>query len=138
MYMSQSYSIRQKLKPRNEQGELVRLTSKRTRPGLIHLGRVLEALTSLTGQPLQRLKEDVTSKDNEAEKWRTLVEHQCWILLATIPRMYANDTSDRLKESAEIGKKAEDILLDVSKVVKELEAVQTAVLSRRPSHLGQC
>ena len=80
----------------------------------------------------------MASKDNEAEKWRALVEHQCWILLALIPRIYANKISDRLKESAEIGKKAEDILLDVSKVVKELEAVQTAVLSRRSSHLGQC
>ena len=50
----------------------------------MNLGRVLESLASLTGQPLQRLKEDVTSKDNEAEKWRVLVEHQCWILLATI------------------------------------------------------
>ena len=48
------------------------------------LRRVLESLASLTGQPLQRLKEDVTSKDNEAEKWRALVEHQCWNLLATI------------------------------------------------------
>ena len=99
---------------------------------------MLEALASLTGQPLQRLKEDVASKDNEAEKWRALVEHQCRILLAVIPRLYANSTSDRLKESAEIGKKAEDILLDVSKVVTELKSVQTAVLSRRPSHLGQC
>ena len=97
---------------------------------------MLEALTSLTGQPLQRLKEDVSSKDNEAEKWRALVEHQCWILSAIAPRIYANNISDRLKESAEIGKKAEDILLDVSKVVKELEAVQTAVLSRRSPHLG--
>ena len=78
------------------------------------------------------------SKDNEAEKWRALVEHQCWILLVIIPCRYANNTLDRLKESAEISKKAEDILLDVSKVVEELKAVQTAVLSRRPSHIGQC
>ena len=78
----------------------------------------------------------MTSKDNEAEKWRALVEHQCWILLAIIPCIYSNNTSDRLKESAEIGKKAEDILLDVSKVVEELNAIQTAVLSRRPHTLG--
>ena len=99
---------------------------------------MLESLASLTGQPLQRLKEDVTSKDNEAEKWRALVEHQCWIHLAIIPCIHANNTLDRLKESAEIGKKAEDILLDVSKVVEELKAVQTAVLSRRHSYIGQC
>ena len=79
----------------------------------------------------------MASKDNEAEKWRALVEHQCWILLAIIQYIHTNNTLDRLRESAEIGKKAEDILLDVSKVVKELEAVQTAVLSRRPSHHGQ-
>ena len=60
------------------------------------------------------------------------------VLLAIIPYIYTNNTSDRLKESAEIGKKAEDILLDVSKVVEELRAVQTAVLSRRLLHIGQC
>ena len=113
------------------------MRSKHARPGLIDLGRVLEGLASLTGQSLQRLKDAVTSKDNEAEKWRALVEHQCWILLAIIPCIYADNTSDRLKESAEIGKKAEDILLDVSKVVEKLKAVQTAVLSRWPSHTGQ-
>lgn len=60
------------------------------------------------------------------------------VLLAIIPYISANNTSDRLKESAEIGKKAEDILLDVSKIVEELKAVQTTVLSRRPSHIGPC
>ena len=51
----------------------------------------------------------------------TLGNHLC---------MYTNKTLDRLKESAEIGKKAEDILMDVSKVVEELKTVQTVVLSR--------
>ena len=59
----------------------------------------------------------------------TLGNHSC---------MYTNKTLDRLKESAEIGKKAEDILLDVSKVVEELKTVQTVVLSRRPSHVRLC
>ena len=52
--------------------------------------------------------------------------------------MYTDNTLDRLKESAEIGKKAEDILLDVSKVVKELKTVQTVVLSRRPLYVRLC
>ena len=56
----------------------------------------------------------------------TLGNHSC---------MSTNNTSDRLKESAEIDKKAEDILLDVSKVVEELKIVQTVVLSRRLSHV---
>ena len=40
--------------------------------------RVLESLASLTGQPLQRFKEVINSKDTKTEIWRKLVEHQCW------------------------------------------------------------